>query len=156
MRRVIKAILILLFIFYLILLTQKILFKYPLESVLSGGHENILWTSNFIPFKTIIEYLFLSDLSLTIRLQNLLGNLIGFIPLGLFLPLLSSKFRHFKRMMLIAVLLSLTYELLQLLFGMGSFDIDDLILNTLGGTIGYILSKGLIIIFLKKEQSLAG
>ncbi|WP_260440996.1 VanZ family protein [Parageobacillus thermoglucosidasius] len=37
--------------------------------------------------------------------------------------------------------LSLTYEMIQLLFGLGSFDVDDLILNTLGGILGYVPAK---------------
>ena len=37
--------------------------------------------------------------------------------------------------------MSLTVEVLQLLFRVGSFDVDDLILNTLGGILGYFLLK---------------
>ncbi|MDQ7862227.1 VanZ family protein [Peribacillus frigoritolerans] len=46
--------------------------------------------------------------------------------------------------------LSFTYEILQLLFELGSFDTDDWILNTLGGVIGYLPIKLFYIVF-KKE-----
>ena len=39
------------------------------------------------------------------------------------------------------LLVSLSFELVQLLAGLGSFDVDDLILNTTGGIAGYILYK---------------
>ena len=35
--------------------------------------------------------------------------------------------------------LSLVVEILQIVFRVGSFDVDDLILNTLGGMLGYLL-----------------
>ncbi|WP_286163803.1 VanZ family protein [Bacillus sp. AFS088145] len=43
------------------------------------------------------------------------------------------RFKNFKVIVIATFSLSLTYELIQLLFDFGSFDIDDLILNTLGG-----------------------
>ncbi|MDM5308598.1 VanZ family protein [Peribacillus frigoritolerans] len=45
--------------------------------------------------------------------------------------------------------LPITYEILQLLFELGSFDTDDLILNTLGGVIGYLPIKLFYIVFKK-------
>ena len=42
-------------------------------------------------------------------------------------------------MFLAAFLLSLTIEITQLLTRVGSFDVDDLILNTAGGIAGYLL-----------------
>ena len=91
----------------------------------------IYWTPNFIPFKTIIYYLFLADINLNIRVENLVGNMIGFSPFGFILPLFSKKFRSFKRVVIATICLSLTFELIQLVFKFGSFDVDDLILNTL-------------------------
>ncbi|MFJ7976805.1 VanZ family protein [Peribacillus sp. NPDC096379] len=38
-------------------------------------------------------------------------------------------------------LFSIKYEIFKLIFKFGSFDIDDLILNTLGGILGYLPIK---------------
>lgn len=69
---------------------------------------------------------------------NLAGNIIIFIPFGFTLPM-ASKYRDFIATCSYSFTLSLVVELFQLLTRVGSFDVDDLLLNTLGGAIGYIL-----------------
>jgi glycopeptide antibiotics resistance protein len=146
MRIFVKVSLTILLCIYLSILTKLILFKYlPLSEIInhfSFSYNEYLWrSSNFIPFKTIIYYLFLADINLNIRIENLVGNIIGFVPLGFTLPLLSKRFQNLKAVIITTSSLSFTYEILQLLFGIGSFDIDDLILNTLGGVMGYLPIK---------------
>ena len=133
---------------YLFVLSKLLLFKYftiqQIMNHLTFNFESYPWLGNhnFIPFKTIAYYLFLAnDINFIIRLENLLGNIIAFIPFGFFLPLLSKKFHSFKMVALATFCLSLTFELIQLIFRFGSFDVDDLILNTVGGMIGYIPVK---------------
>jgi glycopeptide antibiotics resistance protein len=72
-------------------------------------------------------------------MNNLLGNLLGFIPFGFLLPLLMPFFRNIVKILLAGFLLSLGYETVQLVFGLGIFDVDDLILNTTGVLIGFII-----------------
>ena len=48
--------------------------------------------------------------------------------------------------------LSLLVELLQLVFKVGSFDVDDLLLNTIGGLLGYLVYKGLLYLWKKYEK----
>ncbi|MFJ5624812.1 VanZ family protein [Peribacillus loiseleuriae] len=133
--------------FYLLVLSKLILFKYliipDIISHFTFSYDGYFWNRhNFIPFKTITYYLFLAnDINFNIRVENLTGNIIGFVPFGFILPLLSSKFHSIKEVTVATFSLSLTFELLQLIFRFGSFDIDDLILNTLGGMIGYIPIK---------------
>ncbi|MBW7644751.1 MULTISPECIES: VanZ family protein [Geobacillus] len=146
MRIFVKVSLTILLCIYLSILTKIILFKYlPLSEIINHfdfSYNEYLWrSSNFIPFKTIIYYLFLADINLNIRIENLVGNIIGFVPLGFTLPLLSKRFQNLKAVIITTSSLSFTYEILQLLFGIGSFDIDDLILNTLGGVMGYLPIK---------------
>ena len=90
-------------VFYLLVLAKLILFKHlsPAEIVdrfafREGGPH---WLGhNFIPFQTIAHDLFLADeLPFNIRLENLAGNVLGFVPFGWMLPLLSSKFRDLKK-----------------------------------------------------------
>lgn len=143
--------------FYLLILSKLILFKHltipDIISHFTFSFDGYYWNShNFIPFNTITYYLFLAnDINLNIRVENLTGNIIGFIPFGFILPLLSSKFHSIKKIMIATFCLSLTFELLQLIFRFGSFDVDDLILNTIGGMIGYIPIK-LVSVYIKHRQ----
>lgn len=70
---------------------------------------------------------------------NLGGNIIGFIPMGIFLPALFKKCRKAWIAILYGFEMSLFIECLQLLFKVGSFDVDDIILNTLGVCLGYVV-----------------
>ena len=143
--------------FYLLILSKLILFKYLTIPDIIGhftfSYEGAYWNShNFIPFKTITYYLFLAnDINFNIRVENLTGNIIGFVPFGLIL-LLSSKFHSFKKVTIATFCLKMTFELLQLIFRFGSFDVlTYLILNTIGGMIGYIPIK-LASMYLKQRR----
>ncbi|WML57970.1 VanZ family protein [Neobacillus sp. PS2-9] len=159
MKIIFKLLLIIILCLYLAVLTKLILFKYiPLTEIIhhfNFTYDEYHWRSNnFVPFKTIFFYLYIADVNLNIRIENLAGNVIGFIPFGFILPLLMKKFQRLSAVMLASFCLSLTFEILQLLFEFGSFDVDDLILNTLGGMLGYIPAKLLlrIINFRKKTN----
>lgn len=69
---------------------------------------------------------------------NLFGNVIIFMPFGFFLPM-ASKYRSFLAAVFYSFTLSLCVETFQLLTKVGSFDVDDLLLNTIGGAVGYII-----------------
>ena len=138
-----KAVLVVMLCFYLLVLSKLILFKHltipDIIDHFTFSFDGYYWNShNFIPFKTIIYYMFLANINFNIRVENLVGNIIGFAPFGFILPLISKKFHMFKNIAIASFCLSLTFELIQILFQFGSFDVDDLILNTLGGVIGYI------------------
>lgn len=100
-----------LFIIYIGFLAFAILFKlrfyfFDYSSFLNIDPQKIMWkikSGNFVPFRTIINYLFVSDLNSSIRLDNLIGNVIVFIPLGIFLPLLSTKFYSVKKGMFVGL-----------------------------------------------------
>lgn len=87
---------------------------------------------NLIPFKTLVE---MSDNPL-----NFWGNIFMFIPLGVFLVLLSKKCHNLLSALLIGAELSVSIELLQL-FSFRSTDIDDVILNTFGTLCGFVIGK---------------
>ena len=69
---------------------------------------------------------------------NLAGNVIGFLPFGFFLPILSRRLRNGVLVTMSGFGLSLLVESIQLIFKVGCFDVDDLILNTLGVLFGYL------------------
>ena len=71
---------------------------------------------------------------------NLLGNVLVFLPLGLLPPLIWKKYRSFLHGLLPGFLFSLSAECLQYFTGR-SVDIDDLLLNTLGAALGWLVWK---------------
>ncbi|MCM1052609.1 MAG: VanZ family protein [Ruminococcus sp.] len=103
-------------------------------------------TVNLIPFNTVMHFIkgFLNDtLDLSIVFYNLIGNIICLMPLGLFLPRIFKKFKKFRNYALAVFLASLFIETSQLLTVSGYFDIDDIILNTLGALIVFpLFNKG--------------
>ncbi|WP_019911384.1 VanZ family protein [Paenibacillus sp. HW567] len=93
---------------------------------------------NLVPLRTVRLYFDLGNgVSFSKRLINLLGNVAVFAPFGLLLPLRVRRLQSFIRLALLAVPGILVLETLQMLLRVGSFDIDDLILNLLGVWTGY-------------------
>ncbi len=103
-------------------------------------------TTNFVPFETILRYINYSQyFNWDIIIINLLGNLLIFTPMGFLLPLLSKKFRKAWVIICLGFFSSLVVETIQFIFTVGSADIDDLILNTIGAWLGYLAYKGILI-----------
>lgn len=92
---------------------------------------------NLAPFRTIGAY-FELHAGLDHFLVNILGNIVMFLPWGLGLPLLWRKNRSVGRILLYAALLPLFIETIQLFIGR-SVDVDDFLLNFLGGCLGGLL-----------------
>ena len=72
---------------------------------------------------------------------NLFGNVLIFMPFGFFMPV-ACKNRRFFSAFFYSFGLSLCVETFQLVAKVGSFDVDDLLLNTVGGAAGYVLYAG--------------
>lgn len=107
---------------------------------------------NFIPFKTIISFIKSSyKLNLEVVITNILGNIIAFIPMGFFLPIVFKKMNRFKIVVYIILFSTSSIEIFQYLLGVGTTDIDDIILNTLGGILGFILYRIGVKIIRSKE-----
>lgn len=70
---------------------------------------------------------------------NVFGNIAVFVPLGVYLPSLFKQCKNFFFTGLLCFIASLMAEIIQLITRVGSFDVDDLLLNTVGGLLGYIL-----------------
>lgn len=95
---------------------------------------------NPIPFEIITRYIIRlteGTINTDTVVINLLGNIVMFIPLGVIIPFFASGARGwFKTAAFAAVVMALV-ETAQLLTARGTFDVDDIILNTLGAAIGY-------------------
>ena len=100
---------------------------------------------NLIPFETVVLFFRLLTSGnpghRTHAIINLGGNILMFIPLGFFLPLLFPRLRKLGKTLLATALIITTVEIIQLLTLVGSCDVDDLILNVLGAALGYALYK---------------
>ncbi|MBD2868301.1 VanZ family protein [Paenibacillus arenilitoris] len=97
---------------------------------------------NLVPFDTIKRYVVHYDhFNFDIWFKNLFGNIVLFMPIGIFLPLLHVKYRRVFALTATTVLLIAAVELAQLLSKVGSFDVDDIILNTLGAVLGLVLTR---------------
>ena len=101
--------------------------------------------ANLIPFRTVRLFVLLLSHHrphlVRAAVINLVGNVVMFIPLGFFLPLVFRKLRKWHKALLCAALIITAVETVQLLTLVGSCDVDDLILNLAGSTAGYILYK---------------
>lgn len=105
-----------------------------------GRAASVEMRYNFVPFVEIRRFLGNQDtLGFQAVFLNVYGNVLGFLPFGLFLPMLHRHFRKFFRTTGVCLLFSCGVELTQLVTRRGSCDIDDVILNTLGGAAGYML-----------------
>jgi len=94
---------------------------------------------NLVPFQTIREFLNFNDFNRNTWVINLLGNIGVFIPFGLLIPLVF-KWLYAKSLGLFVCCIVLL-ELAQLVLKRGSFDVDDIILNSFGLTLGYGVLK---------------
>lgn len=95
---------------------------------------------NFVPFAEIRRFwMYREQLGTFAFLSNIAGNIIGFLPFGFMLPIVAEKMRSGFLIIMSGFALSMTVELIQLATKVGCFDVDDLILNTLGAAIGYLL-----------------
>lgn len=70
---------------------------------------------------------------------NVCGNIAVFIPIGVFLPKLFDRCKKLFLTIVLALELSFCIEIIQLVTKVGSFDVDDLFLNTIGGICGFVL-----------------
>ena len=110
--------------------------------------------TNFIPFKTIMEYVQrYSDGYWRLSTVNLLGNLALFVPMGMALPCISKKLNRFWKVTLTVLGMVVAVEILQGILRVGSIDIDDVIFNVGGAMIGYGIIK---IPFINKLLNRAG
>lgn len=105
---------------------------------------NLKNACNLLPFSTVSAYLkayFSHNIRFSVVATNLFGNLLALAPMALFLPLLFKRCRRFFPFLLTVSAIVLCIELLQLIFMVGSFDVDDLILNDLGACLLFWILK---------------
>ena len=124
------------FLAYLLLLAYVVVISSGLGRV---EHEEYRY--NLTLFQEIGRYYYqgLNTGNWNLFRFNVIGNVLVFLPYGVFLPKLFQRCRKLMSVLLLSLELSLIIEVTQLFTKIGSFDVDDLLLNTLGGVLGYLI-----------------
>lgn len=141
-----EIILFIFFVYFLFLLLLTIFkggcieFRNQFDSYMYREH-GLLGIINIVPIKETINTFMHSETGMRNSLRNLIGNILVFMPLGFFIPLLFDKFNNLKKVLKVGCLSSLAIELSQLFVGSNVCDIDDVIYNTLGALAGFICYK---------------
>lgn len=108
--------------------------------------EQVKLHINLVPLRTVRHMIWAAQYRLEhygdtyliwFAIKNLGGNLLLFIPLGIFLPSLWPGQRRFRVCCLTVTGLICVIEVVQLLATVGSMDVDDLIFNVAGAAMGY-------------------
>ena len=116
------------FVFYFLLISEI----YGRTGEMQEYHYNLVLFREIKRFWNYRE-----QLGIFATATNLLGNVLIFLPFGFFMAM-ASKYRSFLSTLIYSFALSLTIELSQLFMKVGCFDVDDLLLNTIGGILGFI------------------
>lgn len=101
--------------------------------VVTSQDINMTTGNNFRPFQEIFRY----RIGTRLFYKNIIGNVLMFVPYGFFASWYIDLKKPFWAFLLIFIA-SLSIETTQLWIGR-IFDVDDIILNVVGGMIGYIL-----------------
>lgn len=93
-------------------------------------------TINVVPFQRIMKQLEKGDQQM---LNHLFLNVLMMVPFGILVPLIHERLNKFSYAFLSGMMVSIVIETVQLVFRLGECDIDDVISNTLGAAIGYLI-----------------
>ncbi len=123
------------FVLYLIILVYFLFFAENMGRVTAERD----YSYNLVPLKEIKRFIkYRQILGAKAVWLNIAGNVAAFVPFGLFvIPVCDRKIKLAEAVIL-TIDVSLSVEIIQLFTKRGSFDVDDILLNTLGGIIGAI------------------
>lgn len=158
-KKIMRCITVGLFVFYLILLVNVLLLGVVTVNKTSFVLEyNKLWLrdvqSSLIPFRSVARLLksfATAECGKLSLLLNLGGSIILYTPFAVFMPIHSKSMRSFDTFLPFIIFLIIAVELFQGMFGLGTCDIDDLILGAGGVCVVYFVFKAEpIVSFFKK------
>ncbi|GEB77156.1 VanZ family protein [Sporolactobacillus inulinus] len=104
-------------------------------------------SSNFVIFSSI--RLMLRSGSSVLIVKNIFGNVLLFLPLGFLMSTIIPSKRRFGWQILFAFSISTLIEACQYFFAARIFDIDDILLNTAGSVLGFVIF--LLLRFIKRK-----
>ncbi|GFZ30006.1 membrane protein, VanZ family [Clostridium zeae] len=140
------------FICYILFLIKLLLFSRVSLFDLFNNQRNSERSINLIPFYSIKEYIFSNSATIKrFAFSNVVGNIVIFMPLGTYLLLFKKNKKVINNLFFIFIV-SLFIEIIQGILGIGASDIDDIILNCLGGLVGILGYKFLLFILRDKKK----
>ncbi|MFD1677949.1 VanZ family protein [Alicyclobacillus fodiniaquatilis] len=111
---------------------------------------------NAIPFHTIYRYFIdYHDYGFYVICSVLFGNILLFLPLGFLSPFLFPGFQRIFPLFSLILACSLWLQLLQGVLALGRFDVDAILLNCLGGFVGYVCYKITVVYLNKYKQRIS-
>lgn len=123
------------FMAYMIALSYFLFFSEKYGRV-TGTEE---YRYNLIPLNEIKRFIKYRDIvGYKSIIINIAGNVLAFAPFGFFMPVVSPQDNKPLRVIITGLCFSFLIEMLQLVFKIGIFDVDDILLNTIGVAVGYI------------------
>ncbi|MBQ7862954.1 MAG: VanZ family protein [Lachnospiraceae bacterium] len=123
-----------LFVLYICLLFYLLFFSETYGRTMDSGYRY-----NLEPFKEIKRFWNNRDtLGISTVITNLIGNIVAFAPFGFFLPIFFKIGKNLFGCLFVSALFSLAVETVQLFTKVGAFDVDDILLNAVGGFVGWI------------------
>ncbi len=130
----------LLFVLYMILALYVMFFSETLDRTMVSNE----YRYNLTFLKEISRFWEMrNNYGWHVTIVNLLGNVVCFMPFGFLLPTISKNkiLKNIASVTLLTMVFSMCIETAQLITKVGAFDVDDILLNTIGGFLGYILMK---------------
>lgn len=135
-RSLMRRLSVIVFFIYILLMIYFLFFA---ENMGRADYERH-YAYNLIPFKEIERYIkYWDKIGAVTASINILGNVGAFIPFGALLPVISHGRLKFRESIVLTIDMTILVETIQLITKVGSFDVDDMLLNTLGGIVGYCL-----------------
>ena len=125
-------------IFYFVLLSER----YGRNTGYDTSHVNLVLFKEINRFWTYRHLL-----STEAVVTNLFGNIFAFSPFGFMIPIVINKKKAFFRAVFATSSFSLVIETSQLIMKVGVFDVDDLLMNTFGGLIGYMIYRVVVAVY---------
>lgn len=149
-RKIIKILSRIFFVVYMIVLVYFLL----LSDGFGRGNVYSQYRYNLTPFQEILRFIryreYIDFFSVVV---NLFGNVVAFMPFGALIRWVINRRTRWYQAVGYTFLFSLCVELLQLVARVGVFDVDDLILNTLGGFLGFLVYYVLLLVNRRSERN---
>lgn len=133
------------FIGYIALLIYLLFFRHRASDI--PLTEYIRCSTNFVPFFSFYAFFTTPYISYRVAvpfLINLIGNMVLFLPWGIVLPMLNEKFVSAKRFFTLTAIVIIAVEILQVLLQVGTCDIEDFLMNMIGASVGFFISKRIL------------
>lgn len=133
-KKILRKICMVLFFIYVIVLAYFVFFSdgYGRTVIHDEYRYNLHLFSEIKRF-----YVYSTNVGIVASVTNLAGNIVAFMPFGALIRWVRNKKTSLLCATVHTLLFSLTIEFVQLVTKVGVFDVDDLVLNTIGGILGY-------------------